>query len=89
MVVNKQMIDVEINREDREKMEKQLGIKKRVILEYDEDRSSNYNRNKFYKGEVPGTKNQYNYQVYWVASSAIVEVYTQKIDKKSTPEDKK
>lgn len=47
MLVNKQMIDVEINREDREKMEKSLGIKKRVILEYDEDKNL---RTKFYRG---------------------------------------
>lgn len=69
MVVNKQMIDVEINKEDREQMEKAVGIKKKVVLEYDEDRNK---RAKFYKGEVPGTKNQYNYQVFWVSPSAIL-----------------
>jgi hypothetical protein len=50
-------------------MEKALGIKKKVVLEYDEDKNK---RAKFYKGEVPGTKNQYNYQVFWVPASAIL-----------------
>lgn len=35
MVVNRVYLDMEINKEEREKEEKKLGIKKRIKLEFD------------------------------------------------------
>ena len=69
-------------------MEKALGIKKKVILEYDEEKKSNANT-KFYSGEVPGTQNQFHYYVHWISSAMISEVYSNKVNAKFSFEDKK
>ena len=45
MIVNKMSKAMEIDKEDRKEIEKSLGIKKKIVLQYDEDRNKN---TKFY-----------------------------------------
>ena len=45
MIVNKMSKAMEIDKEDRKEIEKSLGIKKEIVLQYDEDRNKN---TKFY-----------------------------------------
>ena len=67
--------------------EKKLGIKKKVVLEYDEDAKSNSIR--WSNGPVPGTENGYFYYVHYITSGMIIELYTNKVGYKYTVEDKK
>ena len=66
MVVNRIYLEMEINKEEREREEKKLGLKKRIKLEYE---SYNPPKEKESTGAVEGQQNNYFYNVYWVSPS--------------------
>lgn len=63
-----------------------MGLKKKIVLEYDEDRKKT---ERFSTGEVLGTNNRFHYYVYWVQPSMIIEVYSNKLKSKYSFDDTK
>ena len=87
MTVVKMNLEVELDKEDRERNEKEQGIKKKVVLEYEEEAKGNNLR--WNNGAVPGTNNAYFYYVHYISAGMILEIYTNKIGYKHSVEDKK
>jgi len=79
MVVNKIYKDLEINKEEREREEKKLGLKRKVVLQFENSKNSVL---KDLNGAVEGTNNEYFYYVYWVTPKEILEVYNQRLKTK-------
>lgn len=76
---------MEINKKDREEEEAKLGIKKRVILEFENKNSTLKEMN----GAVEGTNNLYQFNVNWVRPDEILEVYRDKLNFKKQLDDSK
>ena len=65
MVVQKVYRDLELNKQEREREEKKLGIKKRIKLEFE---NTDPPKEKQMNGAVEGTYNEYFFYLYWVSS---------------------
>ena len=64
-----------------------MGIKKKVVLQYEEEMKSNSLR--WNSGPVPGTNNGYFYYIHYITPGMILEIYTNKVGYKHVVEDKK
>lgn len=85
LVVNKIYLDVEINKEEREREEARLGIKRKLVLQFENAGVAK----KDHKGAVEGTDNEYQYNVYWVRPNEILEVYKEPLKHKTQIDDTK
>jgi hypothetical protein len=86
LLVNKVYAGVEINKEDRAAEEAKLGIKKRIILEFENNKTSAL---KDLNGAVEGTNNLYQFNVHWVTPAEVLEVYREKLNFKKQLDDSK
>jgi antiviral helicase SKI2 len=84
MVVNRIYTEMEVNKEEREREEAKLGIKRKIVLQYEK-----VGNLKDLNGAVEGTNNEYFFNAYWVRPNEILEVYSERLKFKSQLDDSK
>jgi len=75
---------MEVNKEEREREEAKLGIKRKIVLQYEK-----VGNLKDLNGAVEGTNNEYFFNAYWVRPNEILEVYSERLKFKSQLDDSK